>query len=83
MFLNSSAEMWKHLEKGMKLLMVQESTSCLMHRMRLSKVKSVTGYYIEMRGLCEELELLNNLPPITTLTSEVNAFVKAMNDQQL
>ncbi|XP_048497621.1 uncharacterized protein LOC125496250 [Beta vulgaris subsp. vulgaris] len=83
MFLSSSAEMWKQLEKRYEVTNGSR-------KYKLSKQlyetkqgeKSITDYYTEMRGLWEELESLNSLPPITTLTNEVNAFVKAMNEQQ-
>lgn len=35
-----------------------------------------------MRCTWEELESLNNLPPLTSMTTEINVFVQALNLQQ-
>lgn len=83
MFLNNSSEIWRQLEK-------RYAVTNGSRKYKLSKEiyetkqgdKSVTDYYTEMRGLWEELESLSNLPPITTMTPEINAFIKALNEQQ-
>ncbi|XP_048502724.1 uncharacterized protein LOC125498539 [Beta vulgaris subsp. vulgaris] len=43
---------------------------------------TVNEYYTNMKALWEELESLNSLPPITTMTTEINEFVAALNKQQ-
>lgn len=83
MFLNSSCEIWKQLEK-------RYAVTNGSRKYKISKEvyetkqggRSVTDYYTEMRGLWEELESLSCLPPITTLNPEINAFVKALSEQQ-
>ena len=44
--------------------------------------KSISEYYTMMRCTWEELEALNSLPPLTSLTTEINEFIKALNMQQ-
>lgn len=40
---------------------------------------TMNEYYTNMKALWEELESLNSLPPITTMTTEINEFVSALN----
>lgn len=51
------------------------------------KRRLISGFYIDMKSPLEELgnlELgnLNSLPPITDVTTEINEFVSALNQQQ-
>lgn len=41
--------------------------------------KSITEYCTQMRVLWEEPESLYNLPPITTMTTEIYEFITALN----
>ncbi|KAL2895249.1 Gag polyprotein [Bienertia sinuspersici] len=43
--------------------------------------KSVSDYYTEMKGIWEELEVLNTLPAITNMNPEVMGFIGALNKQ--
>ncbi|XP_048502343.1 uncharacterized protein LOC125498304 [Beta vulgaris subsp. vulgaris] len=44
--------------------------------------KQVSEYYTMMKCLWEELDSLNTLPPITTVTAEITSFVEALTQQQ-
>lgn len=44
--------------------------------------KSIIDYYTEMRGLWEELDALNHLPPFSVVDPEINAFILALNTHQ-
>lgn len=44
--------------------------------------KTISDYYTEMKVLWEEVDTLNSLPPITSVTNEVTTFVEALNQQQ-
>ncbi|KAL2944837.1 hypothetical protein RDABS01_033184 [Bienertia sinuspersici] len=46
------------------------------------KEQSVTEYYTSMKSLWDELDAMSNLPPITLMTPEVQAFVNALNKQR-
>lgn len=39
-------------------------------------------YYTEMRGIWEELDSLNSIPPITSLNEEIKAYVDALRKQE-
>lgn len=44
--------------------------------------KPISDYYILMKACWEELESLNTFPPITTMTTEISAFVEALDRQR-
>ncbi|KAL2944142.1 putative transposase y4uI [Bienertia sinuspersici] len=46
------------------------------------KEKTVTEYYTAKKSLWDELDAMSNLPPITTMTPEVQAFVTALNKER-
>lgn len=83
LYLNTSRDIWVQLESRFK---VTHGT----RKYKLSKEMydtkqngaPINDYYTNMRALWEELDALNHLPPITTLTTEINEFVQAMNKQQ-
>ncbi|XP_048497923.1 uncharacterized protein LOC125496492 [Beta vulgaris subsp. vulgaris] len=83
MFVENASQIWKFLEQ--RFLVSNGS-----RKYRLNKEiyeskqqgKSITDYYTEMRGLWEELDALNHLPPISAVDPEINAFVLALNTQQ-
>ena len=82
MFVEHASEIWKFLEQ--RFLVSNGS-----RKYRLNKElyetkqqgKSITDYYTDMRGLWEELDALNHLPPISTMNIEINAFIVALNQQ--
>ncbi|KAL2892675.1 Retrovirus-related Pol polyprotein from transposon TNT 1-94 [Bienertia sinuspersici] len=43
---------------------------------------SINEYYAVMKGLWEEQDALNILPPITHMTTEIDAFLGALNKQK-
>ncbi|KMT04334.1 hypothetical protein BVRB_8g184090 [Beta vulgaris subsp. vulgaris] len=83
MFVENASQIWKFLEQ--RFLVSNGS-----RKYRLNKEiyeakqqgKSITDYYTEMRGLWEELDALNHLPPISAVDPKINAFVLALNTQQ-
>ncbi|XP_021849185.1 uncharacterized protein [Spinacia oleracea] len=83
MFMTNSSLMWKQLDQRFSLTNGSRKYKLnrdLYETKQMSK--SISDYYTVMRGLWEELESLNDFPPITTMTTEINAFVQALNQQQ-
>ena len=83
MFVEHASEIWKFLEK--RFLVSNGSRKYRLNK-ELYEIKqqgnSITDYYTDMRGLWEELDALNHLPPISTVNTEINAFIVALNQQQ-
>lgn len=44
--------------------------------------RSIVENYTEMRGVLEELDDLNSIPPITNLNEEIRAYVDALRKQE-
>lgn len=83
MFVESAHEIWKMLEQ--RFMVSNRSRS---HRINKQiyetkqESRSITDHYTEMKVMWEELDSLNHLPPISTLTEEINAFINSLNRQQ-
>ena len=83
MFLSTSCMIWTQLEQ--RFSVANGSRKYKLNKDLYEKTqegKSITDYYTEMKVLWEELENLRELPPITTVNSEITAFISAINEQQ-
>ncbi|KAL2932887.1 Retrovirus-related Pol polyprotein from transposon RE1 [Bienertia sinuspersici] len=83
MFMNDAAEIWQHLQTRFSVTNGARKYS-VNKQIYESKQqgKSVSEYYTQMKALWVELETLNVTPAITTMTPEINAFIKALNEQK-
>ena len=83
MFVTNCSQIWKELEQ-------RYSVTNGSRKYRISKEiyetkqsgRLISEFYTDMKTLWEELETLSNLPPITEMNTEVNEFVKALNQSQ-
>ncbi|KAL2899101.1 Retrovirus-related Pol polyprotein from transposon RE1, partial [Bienertia sinuspersici] len=83
MFLTDAASIWKSLEErfcvanGSRKYQLNKEV----YEMKQGG-KSVTEYYTDMKSIWEELESLRELPPISTMTTEIKAFVEALDKEK-
>lgn len=83
MFVDSAHQIWTQLEKrfsltngsrkyklGKELYETKQST------------KSISEYYTQIKATWEELESLNTLPVISTMTAEVTSLINALEKQK-
>lgn len=83
MFVNEACQMWRQLEQrftvtnGTRKYRLNKS----LYEARQSE-RSIVEYYTEMRGIWEELDDLNSIPPITNINEEVRAYVDALRKQE-
>lgn len=80
MFVENAAEIWKLLER--RYLVSNGSRKYKLNKdiyEARQQGKTITDYYTELKGMWEELDSLNHLPPITTMTAEINTFISALN----
>ncbi|XP_056690464.1 uncharacterized protein [Spinacia oleracea] len=83
MFLNSSAQIWKQLDQRLSLTNGSRKYKLNRDLYETKQMgKPISDYYTTMTGLWEELESLNDFPPITNVTTEINAFIQALTKQQ-
>lgn len=83
MFVDNAHQIWTQLEKRFSLTNGSR-------KYKLSKelyetkqsTKSVSEYYTQMKAIWEELESLNTLPVISTMTSEVTTLINALEKQK-
>lgn len=83
MFVNNAHQIWTQLEKRFSL--TNGSRKYKLNKdvyEAKQQGKPISDYYTTMRCYGEELESLNTLPPITTVNSEINEFVNALNQQK-
>lgn len=82
LYLRTSRDIWVQLESRFKVTHGSRKYK-LSKEMYDTKQDGtpINDYYTRMRALWEEFDALNHLPPITTLTEEINEFVGAMNNQ--
>ncbi|XP_057252062.1 uncharacterized protein LOC130592033 [Beta vulgaris subsp. vulgaris] len=83
MFVNSAHLIWKQLEQ--RFALTNGSRKYKLNKELYEtkqQEKSISEYYTMMRCTWEELEALNSLPPLTSLTTEINEFIRALNMQQ-
>ena len=80
LYLNTAVEVWKHLEamynvtNGSRKYKIERD----IYEMKQNDAK-IHEYYAAMRGIWEEQDALNILPPITEMNAEVNNFVQTLN----
>ncbi|XP_021867389.2 uncharacterized protein [Spinacia oleracea] len=83
MFVNSCEQIWKQLQQ--RYTVTNGSRKYKLNKEiyeTKQKGKLISDYYTDLKVMWEELENLNSLPPITSLTTEINAFVQALQQQQ-
>ncbi|KAL2929430.1 putative nudix hydrolase C6G9.05 [Bienertia sinuspersici] len=68
MFVSNASNIWKHLEQRYTIA-------------NGSRKRSISEYYTVLRDLWEEIEYLSDYPPVTNVTNEINAFLKAFHSQ--
>ncbi|KAL2902579.1 Retrovirus-related Pol polyprotein from transposon TNT 1-94 [Bienertia sinuspersici] len=83
LYLTTAREIWMHLEA---LFNVTNGAKKYKHNKEAYETEqngsTINEYYTVMKGLWEEQDDLNVLPPITRMTPEIDAFVSAMNRQK-
>lgn len=83
MYSNSAEVIWRQLETRFKVTSgaIKYQLNKQVYELKQNG-KSVTEYFTEMCTLWEELDNLNELPAITTWSSEIKAYVDAMKQMQ-
>ncbi|KAL2902329.1 Mediator of RNA polymerase II transcription subunit 17, partial [Bienertia sinuspersici] len=83
MYVRNARDMWMQLERRFSLTngTRKYKLNKAVYDLR-QKEQSVTEYYTTMKSLWDELDAMSNLPPITVMTPEVQAFVNALNKQR-
>ncbi|KAL2903691.1 Retrovirus-related Pol polyprotein from transposon RE1 [Bienertia sinuspersici] len=79
-FMRSAKEIWDQLEK--RFSMTDGTRKHKLNRDAYDlkqKGKSVNEYYIAMKAIWDELDALEDYPPITTMNAEIRALVDTMN----
>ncbi|XP_010666368.1 uncharacterized protein LOC104883524 [Beta vulgaris subsp. vulgaris] len=83
MFLSNAHQIWRQLEKRFSL--TNGSRKYKLNK-ELYEAKQqgrqVSEYYTMMKCHWGEVDSLNTLPPITTVTAEITSFVEALTQQQ-
>ncbi|KAL2933027.1 Gag-Pol polyprotein [Bienertia sinuspersici] len=83
MFMNDASEIWMHLQSRFSITNGAKKYSLNKQIYETKQQnRSISEYYTEMKALWVELETLNMIPAITSLNPEINAFIKALNDQK-
>lgn len=83
MFVNSAHTIWNQLERRFSL--TNGSRKYKLNKQvyeTKQQNKPISEYYTLMKACWEELESLNTLPPITTMTAEISAFIEALDRQR-
>ncbi|XP_071687249.1 uncharacterized protein [Rutidosis leptorrhynchoides] len=83
MFIGTSVEIWRQLEKHFALS--NGSRKYKLHRETYSMEQQgivINEYYTKMKCIWEELDSMNQLPRVTNLTPEIRAFLAAYNQQK-
>ncbi|KAL2921517.1 Retrovirus-related Pol polyprotein from transposon RE2 [Bienertia sinuspersici] len=83
LFMTNAHHIWKHLETRFQInnRWRKYQLNKMLYEAKQNE-RNVSDYYTEMKGIWEELDVLNTLPVIiTTMTSEVTGFVRALNKQ--
>ncbi|XP_017244551.1 uncharacterized protein LOC135149950 [Daucus carota subsp. sativus] len=83
LFINSAHEIWKHLEKRFQLSNGSRKYKLNKDLFSLKQNKTkITEYFTTLSSIWEEIDSMNTLPPITTVTPEISALLKAINTQR-
>ncbi|KAL2932685.1 Cysteate synthase [Bienertia sinuspersici] len=83
MYVRNARDMWNQLERRFALTnrTRKYKLNKALYDLRQKK-KTVTEYYTTMKSLWDDLDAMSNLPPITTMTPEIQAFVTALNKER-
>ncbi|KAL2927057.1 Oral-facial-digital syndrome 1 protein-like protein [Bienertia sinuspersici] len=83
LYCNSTREIWLQLEKRFT---VSNGAPKYKLNKQLYETKqdrmSISEYYTKICGLWEEIENLNDYPPISHITTEIRAYINAIKQQQ-
>ncbi|XP_071700452.1 uncharacterized protein [Rutidosis leptorrhynchoides] len=83
MFIGTAVEIWKPLEKCFALS--NGSRKYKLHKETYAMVQQGminNEYYTKLKCIWEELDSMNQLPRVTNVTPEINAFLAAYNQQK-
>ncbi|XP_010683873.1 uncharacterized protein LOC104898483 [Beta vulgaris subsp. vulgaris] len=83
MFVSDAGQIWRQLEQ--RFTLTNGSRKYKLNKdlyEARQQGKAVSEYYTTTRCYWKELESLNSLPPITSVTAEVTAFVEALTMQK-
>ncbi|KAL2894149.1 Glutathione S-transferase S1 [Bienertia sinuspersici] len=82
-YVKKAKEIWDQLERRFSFTngTTKYKLNKAVHDL-IQKDKSVLEYYTKINALRDEIDAMRNLPPITTMTPEVLAFVKALNKER-
>ncbi|KAL2902613.1 Retrovirus-related Pol polyprotein from transposon TNT 1-94 [Bienertia sinuspersici] len=82
-FLTDAASIWKSLEERFSVAngSRKHQLNKEIYEMKQGG-KNVIEYYTDMKSIWEELESLRELPPISTMTTEIKAFVEALDKEK-
>lgn len=83
LFITSAYEVWKQLEKRFQLTHGSRKYKLSKELFGLKQNGvNIVDYYTALSSLWEELESINLLPAISTVTDDVTAFLKALTTQK-
>lgn len=83
LYYNTAKEVWKHLESMYNVTNGSRKYKLEKDLYETNQNESkIHEFYIVMKGLWEEQDSLNILPPITEMTLKVNEFARALNAQK-
>lgn len=83
LFVNSASEIWKVLEKRFQLSngSIKYKLSKDLYSLKQNG-KPLVEYYTTLSALWEELEAMNEIPKVTTTTTEITALLKSIQVQK-
>lgn len=83
MYSNSAKQIWKQLQQRYQVVSGARKYQLNKQVYETKQVgKSVTEYFTDLCTLWEELENLDDMPPITTWSEEITAYVGALHKKQ-
>lgn len=83
MFVSSAHQIWNNLEQRFALTNGSRKYKLNKDLYEVKQQgKQISEYYTQMRALWEELESLNILPAVTTMTPEITNLISALTQQK-
>ncbi|XP_074342887.1 uncharacterized protein LOC141680607 [Apium graveolens] len=83
LFITSASEVWKQLEKRFQLTHGSRKYKLSNELFELKQNGcSVIDFYTSLSSLWEEIEFMNPLPTLTTVTPEMTIFLQALTTQK-
>ncbi|XP_074374820.1 uncharacterized protein LOC141715243 [Apium graveolens] len=83
LFINSASEVWSQLEK--RFLLSNGSRKYKLNKdlfaLKQNNMK-LNDYFTTLSSLWEEIESMNALPVVTTVATDITAFIDAINKQK-